>query len=775
MDHEQITALISQLTLEEKAALTSGRDNWFTKAVDRLGIPPARTSDGPHGLRTQVGESNSFQESDAVPAVCFPAACTAAASFDRSLLYEMGAALGRECQALGVNVLLGPGVNMKRTPLCGRNFEYFSEDPLLAGELGAAFVNGVQSEGVGACLKHFFANNQEYRRSDVSVGVDERTMREIYLRAFETVIKKAQPWAVMASYNKVGSVYSTANKEAITDILRNEWGFKGLVMSDWGATHDRAEAIAAGCDLTMPAEDTDGEIVKAVQEGRLAETDLDACCGRIVSLALRADELHREDVDFDYTDDYALARKIAAESIVLLKNEVGLLPLAETQTVAFIGPFAQSLRYQGGGSSHINSRKTVSAVECAKARNLPVVCAQGCDANGETNDALLAEAVQAAASAQAAVVFVGLTDAMETEGVDRRHMRLPEGHNALVEAVCAANPNTVVVLHNGSPVELPWAERPKAILEAYLGGDAVGEAVVDILYGREDPSGRLPESFPVKLEDNPSYLFYPGESGVVNYHEGLFVGYRYYETKRMAVRYPFGYGLSYTRFQFSDLRLDKASIQEGENITAQVTVTKSGERAGKAVVQLYIAPEQGGVPYPVRELKDFAKVDLAPGESKTLSFTLDSRAFAHWNPAAKGWRIDGGRYKVQIGENARDILLEQAVDIEAEPVPPAGGYDLNAPMSLFAKSPRGREFLNQNTHLMIRGMAAAGFMPKELLAALEQLGPEPDLTALGGFFQSMGSADGLETLFEQPLSILDAFLPPDRKEKLRGLLAALNQ
>lgn len=775
MSEKNMQMLLRQLTLAEKADLCSGSDNWFTKSVERLNIPAVRTSDGPHGLRTQAGGSNSFQENDCIPAVCFPAACAAAASFDRSLLYEMGAALGRECQALGVNVLLGPGINIRRTPLCGRNFEYFSEDPLLAGELGAAFVNGVQSEGVGACLKHFFANNQEYRRSDINVEIDERTMREIYLSAFESVVKKAQPWAVMASYNKVGGHYSTANREAISDILRGEWGFNGLVMSDWGATHDRVEAIAAGCDLTMPAEPTDSELVTAVQEGRLSEKQLDACCERVIALASRAAENHRDGIPFDYEHDYELARRIAAESIVLLKNEDDILPLLETRTVAFIGPFAQSPRYQGGGSSHINSWKTVSAVECAKARDLPIVCAQGCDTNGETNDSLLAEAVQAAASAQAAVVFVGLTDAMETEGVDRRHMRLPEGHNALVEAVCAVNPNTIVVLHNGSPVELPWAERPKAILEAYLAGDAMGEAVMDILYGRENPSGRLPESFPVKLEDNPSYLFYPGEDGVVSYHEGLFVGYRYYETKRMAARYPFGYGLSYTRFQFSDLRLGKTCIHEGEDITAQVTVTNCGERAGKAVVQLYIAPEQGGVPYPVRELKDFAKVELAPGESKTLTFTLGSRAFAHWNPAVKNWKIDGGRYKVQIGENARDILLEQTVDIEAEPVPPAGGYDLNAPMSLFAKSPRGRDFLNQNAHLMIRGMTAAGFMPKELLPALEQLGPEPDLIALGGFFQSMGSADGMETLFEQPLSILDAFLPPDRKENLRGLLAALNQ
>lgn len=619
--------------------------------------------------------------------MCFPAACAAAASFDRSALYEMGAALGRECQAAGVHILLGPGVNMKRTPLCGRNFEYFSEDPLLAGELGAAFVSGVQSEGVGACLKHFFANNQEYRRSDVSVETDERTMREIYLRAFEIAVQKAQPWAVMASYNKVGGVYSTENREALTDILRDEWGFQGLVMSDWGATHDRAAAIAAGCDLTMPAEDTDGEIVKAVQEGRLAETDLDACCERLLGLAFRAAEGHRDGVPFDYEGDYALARRIAAESIVLLKNEGAVLPLKETQTAAFIGPFTVSPHYQGGGSSHINSRKTVSAMECVEERHLPVTYAQGCDENGETSEEFLAEAVKAAAGAETAVLFVGLTDAMETEGVDRRHMRLPEGHNKLVEAVCAANSNTVVVLHNGSPVELPWAERPKAILEAYLGGDAVGEAVADILYGRENPSGRLPESSPMKLEDNPSYLFYPGEDGRVSYREGLFMGYRYYESKRMAVRYPFGYGLSYTSFRVSDLRLDRETMGEGDTFSAQVTVTNCGDRAGKTVVQLYVAPGQGPVPYPVRELRGFEKVELAPGESRVLTFTLDSRAFAHWNSVVKGWRMDSGRCLVQIGDNARDILLEQAVTIEAEPVPPTGGYSLNAPCPFLPKVP----------------------------------------------------------------------------------------
>lgn len=778
MTTSEIKSLVSQLTLEEKAGLTSGRDNWYTKAVERLNIPAVRTSDGPHGLRTQSGETNSLAEGSSIPAVCFPAACATAASFDRELLRRMGEELGRECQALGVDVLLGPGVNIKRSPLCGRNFEYFSEDPLLAGELGTAFVLGVQSQGRGTSLKHFFANSQEHRRMDSSSEMDERTMREIYLPAFEKVVKEAQPWTVMASYNKIGGTYSTENKKYLTDLLRNEWGFEGLVTSDWGATHDRPAAVEAGCDLTMPAEDTDQEIVKAVQEGRLAEEALDACCVRLLELAFKAAENRKDGVGFDYDGGHALARKIAGESMVLLKNKGDVLPLDKGSDVAFIGLFAEEPRYQGGGSSHINSSKVVGALEAAQTAGLSVKYVPGCNEDGTTSDELLAEAVAAAKAAEIAVVFAGLTEPMESEGTDRRHMHLPEGHDTLIEAVCAANPNTVVVLHNGSPVEIPWADKPKAILEAYLGGQAVGEATVDVLYGDVNPSGRLPESFPKRLEDNPSYLYYFGEAGTVHYNEGLFVGYRYYESKKQDVLFPFGHGLSYTTFQYSDLRLDREKMGEDEELAVSVTVTNTGKREGKTVVQLYVAPEKVEMIRPVRELKAFDKVELAPGESKTVTFNLGHRAFAHWNPVVHNWRCESGKYTIQIGESAHDIVLESTVEMTAEPIPPVGGYNVGMPMGEFTKSPRGYKFLDENIEHMIRGMAAVGFLPKEILTMVEQIPGGLNLAVIDMLAQRAGNAasgtSGIQTLMGQPLSILYSFLPQEKKDELMALINELN-
>lgn len=778
MERKKIENIVVQLTLEEKAGLTCGRDNWFTKAVERLGVPQVRTSDGPHGLRTQAGETNSLSEDSSAKAVCFPAACATAASFDRDLLSRMGEALGRESQALGVNVLLGPGVNIKRSPLCGRNFEYFSEDPLLAGELGAAFVEGVQSQGVGCSLKHFFANSQEHRRMDASSEMDERTMREIYLPAFETVVKKAKPWTVMASYNKIGGTYSTANKKYLTELLREEWGFTGAVTSDWGATHDRSAAVAAGCDLTMPAEDTDAQIVKAAWEGTLKEADLDACCVRLLELAFQSAESHREGVTFEYEKDHALAKEVAGQSIVLLKNEENILPLDKNTEAAFIGPFAAAPRYQGGGSSHINSFRVVSALEAARAAGVAVHYAEGCRPDGTTDEILLARAVNAAKASEIAVLFIGLTDATESEGVDRRHMCLPEGHNTLVEAVCAANPNTVVVLHNGSPVEMPWVEKPKAIIEAYLCGEAAGEAVTDVLYGDVNPSGHLPETFPIRLEDNPSYLYYFGEGGVVRYHEGLFVGYRYYESKKQEVLFPFGHGLSYTTFEYSNLTLEKGRITEGEPLTVSVTVTNTGKRTGRALVQLYIAPEKVEMIRPVRELKDFTKVELAPGESRTVTFTLGMRAFAHWNETVHGWRTESGKYTVQIGKSAHDICLEADVAMEAEPVAPAGGYTLDMPMGDFAKSPKGHKFIDENIEYMVRGMAMAGFIPKEMLTMAENIPGGINLAVIDMLAQRSGNAaggtGGVQVLMGQPLNILNSFLPVERKDELAALLDLLN-
>ncbi|MBO5993544.1 MAG: glycoside hydrolase family 3 C-terminal domain-containing protein [Acidaminococcaceae bacterium] len=777
MDKAQIKELISQMTLEEKAALTSGRDNWYTKGLERLGIQPVRMSDGPHGLRTQAGDVNTLDGSETARAVCFPAACATGASFDADLIEEMGHELGKEAQALNVNVLLGPGVNIKRSPLCGRNFEYFSEDPLLSGVMGAAYIKGVQAEGAGTSLKHFFANSQETRRMDASSEIDERAMHEIYLPAFERAVQDAKPWTVMASYNKIGGVYSTANKPYLTDLLRNTWGYQGLVVSDWGATHDRAAAVAAGTDVTMPAEDTDDQIVQAVREGRLKEADLDASVARVLELAFKAKDNARSQ-EFDYERGHALARHIAGESMVLLKNERNILPLKPGQKLAFIGAFAKSPRYQGGGSSHIRPSKVVSALDAAEALGLDVTYSPGYNEDGSVSIELLEAAEETAKAVDVAVVFVGLTEAMESEGMDRAHMCMPEGHNALVEAVCAANPHTVVVLHNGSPVETPWRDKPMAILEAYLAGQAVGEAMLDVLTGAVNPSGHLPESFPIRLEDNPSFLTYFGEGDYVPYAEGLFVGYRYYESKSMPVAWPFGFGLSYTNFIFERLTLSKTEIDEGEKITACVLVRNTGDRAGKAVVQLYIAPEKVEMIRPKRELKAFTKIELAPGESKTVELVLDGRAFAYWNRQVHAWRTESGKFAVQIGLNARDIVLEETVTIHAEPVPPVGGYTAGTAMSEFVKSPKGFHFLDENIHFLIEGMAQIGLIPKEILGVVSRLPGKLNLAAIEMLASKAGStaggASGLKVLLDQPLGTLMNFMPQEKRDALTTLINELN-
>ena len=765
------------MTLEEKAGLTSGRDNWFTKGIERLGILSVRTSDGPHGLRTQEGEENSLAEERSAKTVCFPAACLSAASFDRELICEMGKALGQESQALGVNVLLGPGVNMKRSPLCGRNFEYFSEDPYLAGEMGAAFVEGVQSQGVGTSLKHYLANNQEHRRMDSSSEMDKRTMREIYMPAFERVVKKAKPWTVMASYNKIGGTHTTENKKYLTEILRDEWGFEGLVVSDWGATHNRAGAVEAGCDLTMPAENTDEEIVKAVQEGRLSEEALDRACENLLSLAFRAQENQKKDIAFAYENDHELARRIAAESMVLLKNEDSILPLKKDETDAFIGPFVEKPRFQGGGSSHITCFKISNVTDAAKERGLQVLYAKGCGDDGKTDETLLGEAVELAKDADKIVLCVGLTDIIESEGYDRKDMQMPEGHLGLIEEICKVNANTIVVLHNGAPVEMPWVNLPKGIIETYLAGQAVGEALLDVLYGDVNPSGHLAESFPIRLEDNPSYLYFGGENGVVSYQEGLFIGYRYYESKKMPVRFPFGYGLSYTTFTYHDLSVEKEKLDENESVKVSLKVTNTGSVMGKTVIQLYVAPEKMEAIRPVRELKAFDKVELQPGETKDVMFELEPRAFQHWNTVVHNWRTEQGKYAIQIGENARDIVLEKEIYIEAEPVPPLGGYSPQMAIGEFAKSKKAHAFLNENIIFMIKGMAANGYIPQEAMAMLEQVPGGISLDMINAMASRMGhqSGAGLDVLMAQSLGVFEMFLPEEKKQELRELIRKLNE
>lgn len=660
-----VKALVSQMTLEEKAGLCSGLDFWHTKPVQRLGVPSTMVSDGPHGLRKQDQEADHLGVNDSIKAVCMPAACATAASFDRELIRRMGEAIGDSCQHEELSVVLGPAVNIKRSPLCGRNFEYFSEDPYLAGEMAASYINGVQSRNVGTSIKHFAANSQEHRRMSSSSNADERTLREIYFPAFETSVKKAQPWTVMCSYNRINGVYASENPWLLTEVLRNEWGFEGYVMSDWGAVSDRVAGVAAGLDLEMPSSGgvNDRKIVEAVRSGKLDEAKVDLACERILNIVYRYLENAKPETPWDKEADHLLSAKIASECMVLLKNN-GLLPLSKEDDVAFIGEFAAKPRFQGGGSSHINSFKTTSALEAAK--DLKVTYAQGYSAGLDcATDEQIAEAVEAAKKAKVAVVFAGLPDSYESEGYDRTHMRMPECQNRLIEAVAAANPNTVVVLHNGSPVEMPWIDKVGAVLEAYLGGQAVGIATVQILFGDVNPSGHLPETFPRRLADNPSYLFYGGEGDKADYREGVFVGYRYYDKKEMDVLFPFGHGLSYTTFAYSDLRLSASEITDKDTLTVTVTVTNTGSREGKTVVQLYVGDDKSTVLRPVRELKGFEKVALEPGESKEVSFTLDKRSFAYWNEQIHDWHVETGDFTIQVGQSSRDISLTGTVTVKS--------------------------------------------------------------------------------------------------------------
>lgn len=660
-----VKKLVSQMTLEEKAGLCSGLDFWHTKPVERLGVPSVMVSDGPHGLRKQNQEADHLGVNDSIQAVCMPAACATAASFDRALVRRMGEAIGDSCQHEELSVVLGPAVNIKRSPLCGRNFEYFSEDPYLAGELSAAFINGVQSRNVGTSIKHFAANNQEHRRMSSSSNADERTLREIYFPAFEIAVKKAQPWTVMCSYNRINGVYASENPWLLTDVLRKEWGFEGYVVSDWGAVSDRVAGLAAGLDLEMPASGgvNDRKIVDAVRAGKLDEKIVDLACERILNINYKYLENRKPETVWDKEAQHLQAAEIAGDCMVLLKNE-GILPLSREDEVAFIGEFAAVPRFQGGGSSHINSFKTTSAVEAAA--GMKVTYARGyIAATDMMTDEMIADAVEAAKSAKVAVVFAGLPDAYECEGYDRTHMSLPACQNRLIEAVAEANPNTVVVLHNGSPVEMPWISKVKGVLEAYLGGQAVGLATVRVLYGDVNPSGRLPESFPVKLSDNPSYLFYGGEGDKADYREGVFVGYRYYDKKEMDVLFPFGFGLSYTTFTYSNLRLSANEITDQDTLTVTVTVKNTGERAGKTAVQLYVGDKESTVLRPVRELKAFEKVELQPGESRDISFTLCKRAFAYWNEEIHDWHVESGEFIIEVGQSSRQIDISDTVTVNS--------------------------------------------------------------------------------------------------------------
>ncbi|MDO5410433.1 MAG: glycoside hydrolase family 3 C-terminal domain-containing protein [Lachnospiraceae bacterium] len=665
VNNEKIKELIEQMTLEEKAGLCSGSDFWHTKAVERLGIPAIMMSDGPHGLRTQKGEADHLGLQDSIKAVCFPAACATASSFDVELAEKLGETLGNECNAEGVDILLGPAVNMKRSPLCGRNFEYYSEDPYLAGKLAASYINGVQSKGVGTSIKHFAANNQEYRRMSNSSNLSERAFREIYLPAFEEAVKKSQPKTVMCSYNKINGVFASENKELLTDILRKDWGFEGCVVTDWGAINDRVPGLEAGTDIEMPGSGgiNDAEIVEAVTNGTLSEAVLDQTVERILHLIFDKDQ---QEGSVDWEEEHKKAVLYEEESAVLLEND-GVLPIRSERSVAYIGEFAVNPRYQGGGSSHINSWNVTSALETAEKKGRKVVYEMGFPADrDEYQEEMAKKAAACAKSAEVAVIFAGLPDVFESEGYDRDHMQLPQCQNRLIEEICAVQKNVVVVLHNGSPVECPWAKKVSAVLEMYLGGEGVGEAADALLWGEVNPCGRLAETFPLRLEDTPSYLNFANDKYDANYAEDIFIGYRYYDTKKMPVQWAFGHGLSYTSFIYSNLQTDKETAGENEIVKVTVDVTNSGNREGKEVVQLYIKDETKAAVRPEKELKGFCKLELAPGETKQAVFELDARSFSWYSEKGKDWYAASGIYRICIGRSSREIACEKTISFVSE-------------------------------------------------------------------------------------------------------------
>ena len=657
---EKVKQLLSQMTLQEKAALCGGADFWHIPGVERLGIAPAMVADGPHGLRKQNQQADHLGVNESIPAVCFPAGCASACSFDRQLMHQMGQTLGQECQAEGVDILLGPAINIKRSPLCGRNFEYYSEDPYLAGQMSASYVQGVQSQGVGACPKHFAANSQEYRRMTSSSDMSQRTLREIYLPAFEQTVRDAQPWSMMCSYNRLNGTFVAEHSQLLQEILREEWGFEGFVMSDWGAVNDKLEGLKAGLELEMPGpcKASTQAVVDAVQSGKLDQAVLDRAAGRILDVLLRRTEIAEKSAEFDHEKDHALAVEVAIQSAVLLKNS-SALPLKSGQKVAYIGPYAKKPRFQGGGSSHIHSHRVDAALDYAPEN----VC--WCEGFSGTDDSMtdqqMNEAIELARASDVAVIFAGMPDSFECEGYDRSHMRLPDCQNRLIAAVASVQPNTVVVLHLGSPVETPWMDDPagvNAVLCMYLGGQGVGLATHRLLYGEACPSGRLAESWPLRLEDTPCYLNYPTSEEHSVYAEGVFVGYRYYDSKRMPVRWPFGHGESYTQFDYSDPEVEPTS--DGWKVS--VKVTNTGACAGAEVVQLYLAPTEFEPTRPVQELKGFEKLHLEPGQTKTACFVLDKRSFAYYDEEMQDWYAPSGRYEIRLAHSSRDIRCALPVD-----------------------------------------------------------------------------------------------------------------
>ena len=668
-DHsESAEHIVEKLTLEEKAWIISGGgDFWHTRAIPRLGIPALTLHDGPHGLRQALPKSGQSALEVSIPATNYPSLSAVACSFDRDLVFELGQALGAEAKAAGVDVLLAPGVNIKRHPLNGRNFEYFSEDPLVAGELASAYISGVQSQGTAVSLKHFAANNQEFCRMINNSVIDERALREIYLKPFEIAIRKAQPWTVMSSYNRLNGTYASEHAELLTKIAREEWGFEGLFMTDWGGMKDRAIAIPAGTDLEMPPTGQFGvdRILEGVRSGRIAESDLDRAVGKLLELIDKVRETRQPFKTWQVADFEAVAKKVALESAVLLKNEHNLLPLRSGLSVAVIGAMAEKPHIQGAGSSRVNPRRVVPFMNALREEKLDWAYARGYELSGKQNAQLEQEALELCRGKDAVLIFVGLCDTEEAESYDRQHLELPAVQNALIECIASANPNVVVVLHAGSPVRLPWLGKVKAVLLMGLGGQMVGAATLDLLLGRANPSGKLAETWPLAMEDTPAFGQF-GKRFNTQYRESVFVGYRYYESFDKPVQFPFGFGLSYTSFAIDNLQVSQTSLAPGETLEISVRVSNTGSRAGKEVLQLYVAPPDSALFRPQKELRAFQKLELEPGESKTVHFKIEHGNFAYWNAANHAWHCEAGVYRLLLGTSAADTPLEAVVEVVSD-------------------------------------------------------------------------------------------------------------
>lgn len=675
--------LINQLTLEEKASLCSGMTFWKTQPIERLNIPSVTMTDGPHGLRREKEGSGLNVMQESLPATCFPTAVTTASSWDRNILKEVGIAIAEEAITQKVSTVLGPGTNIKRSPLCGRNFEYFSEDPYLSAEMSGSFVDGVQSKGVGTSLKHFCGNNQEHIRMSIDSIIDERTLREIYLPAFEMTVKHSQPHQIMCSYNKLNGTFSSDNKRLLTDILRTEWGFKGMVVSDWGAVNDRIEGVRAGLDLEMPTNNgmNNRKIVEAVNNGSLKVEELDNIVEHILDYVFKSAKNVNPDYKCDYAAHHKIAQKAVENSAVLLKND-DILPLKKEDKIAVIGKLAEQVRYQGSGSSKINPINVVNIITALNDKGADFEYAEGYVIKGDGyNKKLLEQAVNLAKTVDKVVVVIGLTDIYESEGFDRTGIDLPVGHNKLVIELIKANPNIVIVLQGGSPVSMPWQKDVKAILNTYLGGEAVGEATVSLLYGDVNPSGKLAETYPKKLEDDIGAEYFSMGPKTVEYRESVYVGYRYYDTAKKEVRFPFGFGLSYTNFEYSALKLSAKKLNEKETLSVTFTVKNTGKVFGAETAQVYVKDIKSTIFRPEKELKGFEKIFLKAGESKTVTVKLNSRAFSYYNTAISDWHVESGDFEILVGASSRDIKLSDTVTvISANPDAPIPDYTVAAPV-----------------------------------------------------------------------------------------------